>query len=101
MTKQTECYRKGQISFSELRVRLKWVVSLDGSVCVCERESGVCDMLAEERQGDAAVLACAPYYSCWPTNSNSLRQMMNISLHVYGVKELTVSHWNASEIPEK
>ncbi len=55
-------------------------------------------MLAEERQGDAAVLACAAYYICRPTNSDSLRQTMNISLHVYGVIELTVSHWNAAEI---
>lgn len=71
-------------------------------MCARERVSdrGVCDVLAEERQGDAAVLACAAYYICWPTNSDSLRQMMNISLRVYGVMELTDSHWNAAEIAE-
>ncbi len=75
------------------------------NVCVCVRERvsnrGVCDVLAEERQGDAAVLACAAYYICRPTNSDSLRQTMNISLRVYGVIELTVLHCNAAEIPEK
>lgn len=68
---------------------------------VREKETEVYVICLLKSDRDTAVLACALYYIYWPTNSDSLRQTMNISLRVYRVMEISVSHWNVAEISEK